>query len=68
MTCWPASSAVISRRGIDAGTALRYGVCVHGAAADALVARGVGPLGVTASELPEAARALVNAAGKGSRA
>ena len=51
-------------QGLDARTALRYGVCVHGAAADALVARGTGPLGVTASELPDAARALVNAAGR----
>jgi hydroxyethylthiazole kinase-like uncharacterized protein yjeF len=48
-------------QGLDAKAALRYGVCLHGAAADALVARGVGPLGVTASELPDAARALVNA-------
>jgi hydroxyethylthiazole kinase-like uncharacterized protein yjeF len=49
-------------QGLDAATALRFGVCVHGAAADALVARGTGPLGVAASELPEAARMLVNAA------
>jgi hydroxyethylthiazole kinase-like uncharacterized protein yjeF len=49
-------------QGLDARTALRYGVCVHGAAADALVARGTGPLGISASELPDAARALVNAA------
>ena len=51
-------------QGLDARTALRYGVCVHGAAADALVARGLGPLGVAASELPDAARALVNAAAR----
>jgi hydroxyethylthiazole kinase-like uncharacterized protein yjeF len=49
---------------IDARTALRYAVCLHGAAADALVAGGQGPLGVTASELPDAARALLNAAAK----
>ena len=30
------------------------------ATADALVAQGVGPLGLTASELPDAARALLN--------
>jgi hypothetical protein len=35
---------------------------VHGAAADMLVARGVGPLGVTASEVIDAARALINEA------
>jgi hypothetical protein len=39
-------------------------VCLHGAAADALVARGCGPLGVTASELPDAARELLNAAAR----
>ena len=41
---------------IDPRTALRYAVCLHGAAADALVAGWRGPLGVTASELPDAAR------------
>ncbi|MFO1305580.1 MAG: NAD(P)H-hydrate dehydratase [Burkholderiales bacterium] len=49
---------------LDARTALRYAVCLHGAAADALVAQGMGPLGVTASELPDAARALLNAAAR----
>jgi hydroxyethylthiazole kinase-like uncharacterized protein yjeF len=49
-------------QGIAADDALRIGVCVHGAAADALVAEGIGPLGVTASELIDAARALVNEA------
>ena len=49
---------------IDARAALRYAVCLHGAAADALVAQGNGPLGVTASELPDAARALLNAAAR----
>jgi ADP-dependent NAD(P)H-hydrate dehydratase / NAD(P)H-hydrate epimerase len=51
-------------QGIDAKTALRYAVCLHGAAADALVSAGTGPLGVVASELPNAARALVNAAAR----
>ena len=49
---------------LDARTALRYAVCLHGAAADSLVATGIGPLGVTASELPDAARALLNSAAK----
>jgi hydroxyethylthiazole kinase-like uncharacterized protein yjeF len=49
-------------QGIEADAALRIGVCVHGAAADMLVARGVGPLGVTASEVIDAARALINEA------
>ena len=52
-------------QGLDAKTALRYAVCLHGAAADALVGAGTGPLGVVASELPDAARALVNAAARG---
>jgi hydroxyethylthiazole kinase-like uncharacterized protein yjeF len=47
---------------LDAKTALRYAVCLHGAAADALVADGTGPLGITASELPDAARKLLNLA------
>jgi NAD(P)H-hydrate repair Nnr-like enzyme with NAD(P)H-hydrate dehydratase domain len=42
--------------------ALQFAVCLHGAAADALVADGVGPAGLTASELAPAARRLVNAA------
>jgi len=33
---------------------------VHGAAADLLVAHGVGPIGMTAGELPAAARAVLN--------
>jgi ADP-dependent NAD(P)H-hydrate dehydratase / NAD(P)H-hydrate epimerase len=49
-------------QGIAAKAALRIAVCLHGAAADALVARGCGPLGVTASELPDAARELLNTA------
>jgi len=49
---------------IDARTALRYAVCLHGAAADKLVADGMGPLGVTASELPDAVRSLLNRAAR----
>jgi len=41
--------------------ALVLGVHLHGAAADALVARGVGPVGLTAGELIEPARTLWNA-------
>ncbi len=51
-------------QGLDAKTALRHAVCLHGATADALVAQGIGPLGLTASELPDTARALLNAAGR----
>jgi hydroxyethylthiazole kinase-like uncharacterized protein yjeF len=35
-------------------------VWIHGAAADHLVAHGVGPVGLTAGELPAAARAVLN--------
>ena len=47
-------------QGLDAATALRVAVCLHGAAADRLVAQGVGPIGLGASELADAARALLN--------
>lgn len=40
--------------------AQRIGVCLHGAAADDLVRRGIGPVGLAASELADAARHLVN--------
>ena len=36
-------------------------VWLHGAAADRLVAQGVGPIGLTAGELPAAIRAVLNA-------
>jgi len=42
--------------------ALQLGVYLHGAAADTLVARGVGPVGLTASEVLLEARALLNRA------
>lgn len=49
-------------QGIDAKTALRLAVCLHGAAADACVASGVGPLGLAATELLPSARRLLNEA------
>ncbi len=49
-------------QGLAPKNALRYAVSLHGAAADALVAQRAGPLGVVASELATAARALVNQA------
>ena len=58
----PASWVRCSPRASTAATAMRIGVCLHGAAADALVAQGTGPMGVCASELIDAARALVNEA------
>jgi hydroxyethylthiazole kinase-like uncharacterized protein yjeF len=50
---------------IDAGNALEIGVCLHGAAADAIVAQGRGPVGVLASEVADAARDLINRASSG---
>jgi hydroxyethylthiazole kinase-like uncharacterized protein yjeF len=44
--------------------ALEFAVCLHGAAADALVGADVGPLGMTASELAPAARRLLNTAAR----
>ncbi|MDQ6621289.1 MAG: bifunctional ADP-dependent NAD(P)H-hydrate dehydratase/NAD(P)H-hydrate epimerase, partial [Pseudomonadota bacterium] len=44
--------------------ALRYAVVLHGAAADALVGRGEGPVGLAASALPDAARDLINQAAR----
>lgn len=49
---------------LDPHAALRYAVCLHGAAADALVAQGQGSLGLAASEIADAARALINAAAR----
>jgi hydroxyethylthiazole kinase-like uncharacterized protein yjeF len=47
-------------QGIDAWDAIQLAVCLHGAAADTLVANGIGPVGVTASELLPVARRLLN--------
>lgn len=47
-------------QGMKLETATLLGVYLHGAAADELVARGNGPLGLTASEVSHAARALLN--------
>lgn len=54
-------------QGLDARGALRLAVCAHGAAADACVRDGRGPLGLAASELAPAARALLNAAARQTR-
>jgi hydroxyethylthiazole kinase-like uncharacterized protein yjeF len=47
-------------QGIDAGAAARLGAYLHGAAADALVAHGTGPVGLTASEIALQVRTLIN--------
>ncbi len=46
---------------LDAGHALAYAVCLHGAAADECAIEGAGPVGLTASEVALAARRLLNA-------
>jgi hydroxyethylthiazole kinase-like uncharacterized protein yjeF len=48
-------------QGMDAENAALLGTYLHGAAADSLVADGVGPLGLTASEVALEARSLLNA-------
>lgn len=47
-------------QGLDAEKALQYAVCLHGAAADACVARAVGPVGLTATEIALEARDVLN--------
>ncbi|MEP7205769.1 MAG: NAD(P)H-hydrate dehydratase [Casimicrobiaceae bacterium] len=51
-------------QGLAPHDALRYAVCLHGAAADGLVERARGPVGLVVSELGDAARALVNEAAR----
>ncbi|MCL2310495.1 MAG: NAD(P)H-hydrate dehydratase [Proteobacteria bacterium] len=46
-------------QGIEASHALRYAVCLHGAAADALVEEGKGPLGVLSEEIIQSALGVV---------
>jgi hydroxyethylthiazole kinase-like uncharacterized protein yjeF len=56
--------AALLAQGVGAKAALQAAVYLHGAAADALVAQGAGPVGLTAGELIVAARAMVNARGR----
>ena len=52
--------ALLAQR-LSAERALQLGVYLHGAAADALVGRGIGPVGLVASEVIDEARRLINA-------
>ncbi|MGC2519953.1 MAG: NAD(P)H-hydrate dehydratase [Burkholderiales bacterium] len=52
--------AALLAQGAEPLTALLAGVFLHGAAADELVAAGTGPVGITASEVIDGARALLN--------
>ena len=54
--------AALLAQGRNANDALQAAVYLHGAAADALVANGTGPVGLTASEVILAARELINSA------
>ena len=47
-------------QGLSSLEAAKLGVYVHGAAADALVASGIGPVGLTASEIAQEARNQIN--------
>ncbi len=51
-------------QGLSAFDAAKLGVYAHGAAADALVAQGIGPVGVTASEVAIEVRNVINALNK----
>lgn len=52
--------AGLMAQGMTAVDAARLGVHLHGAAADSLVAAGIGPIGLTATELMPEARDLLN--------
>lgn len=45
---------------LEPAQALQYAVCLHGAAADSCVARGMGPIGLTAMDVALEARTLLN--------
>ncbi|HKW39439.1 MAG TPA: NAD(P)H-hydrate dehydratase [Burkholderiales bacterium] len=53
--------AALCAQGASPLNALLAGTWLHGAAADALVAAGSGPVGITASEVIDSARSLMNA-------
>jgi hydroxyethylthiazole kinase-like uncharacterized protein yjeF len=53
-------TAALLAQGVEPRTALLAAVYLHGAAADALVARGIGPVGLTAGEVIDAARDILN--------
>ena len=52
-------AALIAQR-LTPQSALLLAVYLHGAAADALVEQGIGPIGLTATEVAEKARTLIN--------
>lgn len=52
--------AALLAQGVEQRIALPAAVYLHGAAADAAVDRGIGPVGLTASDVIDAARILIN--------
>jgi NAD(P)H-hydrate repair Nnr-like enzyme with NAD(P)H-hydrate dehydratase domain len=52
-------AALIAQR-LTPPSALLLAVYLHGAAADKLVEQGIGPIGLTATEVADAARTLLN--------
>jgi NAD(P)H-hydrate repair Nnr-like enzyme with NAD(P)H-hydrate dehydratase domain len=53
--------AALLAQDVEPLSALLAGVYLHGAAADLLVDQGIGPVGLTASEVIDAAREKLNA-------
>ena len=52
--------AALMAQGLSAEHAMLYGVYLHGAAADECLAQGIGPVGLTATEVIGAARRVMN--------
>jgi len=52
--------AALCAQRVEPLRALLAGTYLHGAAADALVAAGTGPVGISASEILDSARTLLN--------
>jgi len=52
--------AALLAQGLEPQNALRVAVHLHGAAADALVAQGAGPIGIAAGDTIDAARRILN--------
>jgi NAD(P)H-hydrate repair Nnr-like enzyme with NAD(P)H-hydrate dehydratase domain len=53
--------AALLAQGANAGAAAAAAVWLHGAAADSLASAGNGPIGISAGEVTEEARRLLNA-------
>ena len=52
--------AALMAQGLSAEHAMLYGVYLHGAAADRCVANGIGWIGLTAREVIDSARSIIN--------